>query len=1058
MTIEGNLLRWLNPRTAPSLDAGSSNELATGNHENNVVDAGNFIIHGTGSRVGPGKLFSFSELDIDSIENGRINISVPLKKGLYLFPGIFSNAKVKVKDDCHALLSLVVNRNEKKESIIKGASIEFNPPLKIKNPASTFRKSNKFVGKVKDFFADIVLRGLAISQEGKIHLDGYLSMGILGRKDINTQIKPDAFPLIDLRLKSLLNKATNFKDHADSKLGTWTLFDVLKQVGAVTEQAQYSLDLKTDPIAFEAESENFSSWTQKSRTDICFAGTAKITSDGEIEVASNPLESFIKTDDMSIHCRSETVITNLENKQASFMTHVGAKTKILNINAKVDTYNFSFPINLGGENNEVDTQAFVFHDRDGQTKLKDASSLSFKVDSRLPQNYNIKVPLGAVNLANNNLNVTGGLNLESVGEKLQINSGSVKLEAGINDIEAEALGYTATFKGNVGARVVANQINKPANNNFPTFSGLAHLEADPAKALDMQGLNLGNLRFDFNYDFKSMEKVKIEALNSGLTEFIAPLTNLVLSPEKIVDPKLPSVGDIGSEAWRNRIQELTSAPIRAGNAAELLIDGIMSFPKRLEMIRNAKDFICVQTLIFQDDVSGMKLAQELIKAKKRGVKIYVIIDGLGNSVLGGGGFEKNLIKGNKIYYLLNNNGINLQLYSDTLGKGIRELLEAVLLSPELQDGLFNNITSIKQLLQAVHFLVGVASRKIDLGLNEKAVNKLRSGLAHVWGGAKGLPIDEALRQLAALSIDNEIDLADILRVVRQFADLNHRWHEKRFIVDGKHAIMGGMNIADSYMLGGADVKVPGLSQDRTAWRDTDIYFSGPAVQDAYEQFSNNWQTLVGERLPALANWGDEAALLEGVEMQIIQNRPLEDGSHRITNTLIESLKSLKAGEKYYAASAYFVPTGALAAYASALKDAAQRGVDVRIVTNSKTTTDLPQLNKAFAGMVNGQRDLLGHGVRLFERIGDRTMHTKCAVIGSKVGLVGSSNNNNRSASLDSEDAVLVHNEKVALDIERMILADMAPEVAKEILLKDIEYTPLLNELENAAYATFKDVM
>ena len=454
----------------------------------------------------------------------------------------------------------------------------------------------------------------------------------------------------------------------------------------------------------------------------------------------------------------------------------------------------------------------------------------------------------------------------------------------------------------------------------------------------------------------------------------------------------------------------------------------------------------------------MELARELVKAKKRGVEVYVIVDALGNSALAGGNFFENLIRGSKIYDLFNENGIKLKIYSNNVGVGVREILEVIVTSQELQDGLFNSFTSIRQILQAVHFMVGVAQRKIDLGLSQGLNDKLRNGLAHIWGGKKGLPVDEALRQLSELSIDNEIDLADILRIARQFSSLNNRWHEKRFIVDGKHAIMGGMNIADSYMLGGTGKKITSTHNERTAWRDTDIYFTGPAVNDAYEQYSNNWETLTGSRLPILAVFDTENSLKDGIEMQVIQNRPLEDGTHRITNTLIESLKALKAGEKYYSASAYFVPTGALAAYATALKDAAERGVDVRIVTNGKSSTSLPQLNMAFESISDGMRDLLAHGVRIFERTGDRTMHSKCAAIGSKVGLVGSSNSNNRSASLDGEDIVLIHNEKVALEVEKMLLNDMDSSVAREIFLADVEYAPLKNELQNAAFATLKDMM
>ena len=39
--------------------------------------------------------------------------------------------------------------------------------------------------------------------------------------------------------------------------------------------------------------------------------------------------------------------------------------------------------------------------------------------------------------------------------------------------------------------------------------------------------------------------------------------------------------------------------------------------------------------------------------------------------------------------------------------------------------------------------------------------------------------------------------------LRQFWDLNDRWHEKHLIVDNQIAIEGGMNIANEYALGGS---------------------------------------------------------------------------------------------------------------------------------------------------------------------------------------------------------------------------------------------------------------
>ena len=87
------------------------------------------------------------------------------------------------------------------------------------------------------------------------------------------------------------------------------------------------------------------------------------------------------------------------------------------------------------------------------------------------------------------------------------------------------------------------------------------------------------------------------------------------------------------------------------------------------------------------------------------------------------------------------------------------------------------------------------------------------------------------------------DGAQVLRYHRLFRDwlcgsigqivkttklkLKGRFHEKYFVVDGKEAILGGMNWGDKYAQGGASPR---------AWRDSDCYINGPVVADIQSQY------------------------------------------------------------------------------------------------------------------------------------------------------------------------------------------------------------------------------
>ena len=59
-----------------------------------------------------------------------------------------------------------------------------------------------------------------------------------------------------------------------------------------------------------------------------------------------------------------------------------------------------------------------------------------------------------------------------------------------------------------------------------------------------------------------------------------------------------------------------------------LHDGPLSLLKRLELIRNAKKSIELEYFIFNDDLSGKIIIEELIKATRKGVRVRLLLDAL----------------------------------------------------------------------------------------------------------------------------------------------------------------------------------------------------------------------------------------------------------------------------------------------------------------------------------------------------------------------------------------------------------------------------------------------
>ena len=67
-----------------------------------------------------------------------------------------------------------------------------------------------------------------------------------------------------------------------------------------------------------------------------------------------------------------------------------------------------------------------------------------------------------------------------------------------------------------------------------------------------------------------------------------------------------------------------------GNSVEPLFNGDEAYPKMIEAIDNAKEYVFLSTYIFKGKKSGERFVQALIRAKERGVAVRVIVDGLGS--------------------------------------------------------------------------------------------------------------------------------------------------------------------------------------------------------------------------------------------------------------------------------------------------------------------------------------------------------------------------------------------------------------------------------------------
>ena len=81
--------------------------------------------------------------------------------------------------------------------------------------------------------------------------------------------------------------------------------------------------------------------------------------------------------------------------------------------------------------------------------------------------------------------------------------------------------------------------------------------------------------------------------------------------------------DAPMSAW---LSKLTSEPVTTGNKLELLVDGTEFYPVFRRLINDAQSSIDIGMSFWCDDEPGLQIAQDLIAARARGVRVRVIID------------------------------------------------------------------------------------------------------------------------------------------------------------------------------------------------------------------------------------------------------------------------------------------------------------------------------------------------------------------------------------------------------------------------------------------------
>lgn len=249
--------------------------------------------------------------------------------------------------------------------------------------------------------------------------------------------------------------------------------------------------------------------------------------------------------------------------------------------------------------------------------------------------------------------------------------------------------------------------------------------------------------------------------------------------------------------------------------------------------------------------------------------------------------------------------------------------------------------------------------------------------------------------------------------------LNRRDHRKILVVDGKIAFTGGVNISDVYSKSsntpssssGSDKK-DGDAAAVGPWRDTHAELHGPAVAELQRLFHDTWRRQQGPALPARQYFPELRPT--GTELvRVIASTP-EAPAREIYRALASAVQH--ADRSVHITNAYFVPGRDLV---KALKRAAARGVDVKIVLPSYTDSSL-----VFHAGRSHYTALLRAGVKIYER-GDAMLHAKTVVVDGVWSSVGSANFDLRSFLHNDEVSANVVGADFAAKMEALFAQDVA---------------------------------
>lgn len=260
--------------------------------------------------------------------------------------------------------------------------------------------------------------------------------------------------------------------------------------------------------------------------------------------------------------------------------------------------------------------------------------------------------------------------------------------------------------------------------------------------------------------------------------------------------------------------------------------------------------------------------------------------------------------------------------------------------------------------------------------------------------------------------------------ILNFFSMARRMHDKAIIIDNETLIAGGRNVSDRF-----------FETTTVNFLDHDIVIRGDVARDAQSHFNTMWVThpvknynkLVSinkesvrkeisdarERILfktqiRLQEFTDKSSWLKISKAEYLHNEAhfkLRNTENSISQKLLKFIDS--AEHSILIETPYMLPTPR---FEKAIKSAIDRGVHVRLLTNSLGSTDNLFTQAAYIGQ---KKRFVEMGIDLWELKGPHALHAKTISIDGKRTFIGSFNLDARSDLKNTENGVLVDSEEVA---------------------------------------------